>query len=396
MNILQVVPYFHPAYAFGGPAKAVYEIARELVKRKHQAVVYTTDAKDSGSRLTVDPVEVVDGIKVYYFRNLALMTVRKSNLFITPQLVSLAEKEIGKFDVIHLHEYRTFQNIVIAHYAGKYGVPYVLSARGSVPRIMAKQNLKWIYDVFFGYRILGGASKVIALSQAEAQQYKCMNVPEDKIGIIPCGIDLSEYANPPPKGSFRKEFNIDHDKKIILYLGRIHKIKGIDILLKAYSFAVNKLGFDDALLAIAGPDDGYLGELRQLLGSMRINDNVLLTGPLYGKDKLEAYIDADVFVVPSRYETFPNVILEAYACSKPVIASDVESIPDIVLHGETGLLFRAGGIEELSKMITYMISHPKEAEKMGHKARALVEEKFSIDKIVDSLENVYEKVFKRY
>jgi len=394
MKILQVVPYFPPAYAFGGPVKVAYQVSRELVKRGHEVVVYTSDAKGFGSRLRIDSDNNVDGIRVHYFRNLALTLVKKFKLFITPQLVSRAKEEVKKFDVIHLHEYRTFQNIVVAHYAKKCGVPYVLQARGSLPRIMAWQRLKWVYDVLFGYRLLRDASKVIALTRTEAQQYRDMGVLEEKIAIIPNGIDLSEYGNLPPKGSFKKKFNIDEDEKIILYLGRIHVIKGIDILVKAYAYAVKELGLNDVLLVIAGSDDGYLGELKQLLSSLDMTNDVLLTGPLYGKDKLEAYVDAEVFILPSRYETFPNVVLEAYACSKPVIASNVESIPDIISHGKTGLLFRAGDVQELAKRIAYMLTRPEEARNMGHRARKLVKEKFSIDKIVDSLEVLYEEILK--
>jgi len=388
------VPYFPPAYAFGGPVKAVYQVSRELVKRGHKVVVYTSDVKDFDSRLNTNPFKVVDGIMVHYYPNLAMMPVKKLKLFITPQLVSYARKDVNRFDVIHLHEYRTFQNIVVHYYARKYGVPYVLQARGSLPRIMAWRRSKWVYDVLFGYRLLRDAARVIALTQTEAQQYRAMGVPEDKIAVIPNGIDLSEYANLPPKGSFREKFSVDDDKKIILYLGRIHKIKGLDILVRAYAYVVNKLGVNDGLLVIAGGDDGYLDELELLLNQLRTADNILLTGPLYGKDKLEAYVDADVFILPSRYETFPNVVLEAYACSKPVIASNIQSISDIVIHGKTGLLFRAGNVQELAEMIVYVLEHPEEARNMGHSARKLAEEKFSIDKVVDSLEVLYEEILK--
>jgi len=388
------VPYFPPAYAFGGPVKAVYQVSRELVKRGHKVIVYTSDVKDFDSRLNTNPFKVVDGIMVHYYRNLAMMLVKKLKLFITPQLVSYAREDVNRFDVIHLHEYRTFHNIVVHYYARKYGIPYVLQAHGSLPRIMAWRRLKWVYDVLFGYRLLRDAARVIALTQTEAQQYRAMGVPEDKIAVIPNGIDLSQYANLPPKGSFREKFSVDDDKKIILYLGRIHKIKGLDILVRAYAYVVNKLGVNDGLLVIAGGDDGYLDELELLLSQLRTADNILLTGPLYGKDKLEAYVDADVFILPSRYETFPNVVLEAYACSKPVIASNVQSISDIVIHGKTGLLFRAGNVQELAEMIVYILEHPEEARNMGHRARKLAEEKFSIDKVVDSLEVLYEEILK--
>jgi glycosyltransferase involved in cell wall biosynthesis len=106
-------------------------------------------------------------------------------------------------------------------------------------------------------------------------------------------------------------------------------------------------------------------------------------------------VDSDLVVLPSRYEAFPNVVLEAYACSKPVVASNVGAIPDIVLHGETGLLFQAGDVKGLANAIAYMLANPEESERMGCNARRLVEEKFSIDRVVTQLEILYEKVLKK-
>ena len=102
-----------------------------------------------------------------------------------------------------------------------------------------------------------------------------MGVPEEKIAIIPNGIDLSEYASLPPEGSFKKKFGIKEKEKIVLYLGRIHKIKGIDILVKAFANVIKKL--DSVRLVVVGPDDGYLSELQALIKALRIEDNVLIT-----------------------------------------------------------------------------------------------------------------------
>jgi glycosyltransferase involved in cell wall biosynthesis len=392
VRILLVTPYFYPQWTYGGPVRGAYNISRELVERGHEVTVYTSDLNNGCSKID-KRVKEVDGIQVHYFRNVSAMTVRKMKLFITPGMVPAIRTQIQGFDVIHTHEYRTFQNILVHHYARKYNVPYVLQAHGSVPRIMAKRRLKWVYDVFFGHKLLRDASKVIALSQTEVQQCENMGIPNEKVAIIPNGVNLEEYKDLPSKGSFRSKFSIGEDVKMILFLGRIHKIKGIDFLVKAYAYLLEKLKLDNSLLVIAGSDDGYLGELKQLLSSMKMmTDDVLLTGPLYGRDKLEAYVDADVFVLPSRYETLPNVVLEVYSCSKPVIASNVESISDIVIPGKTGFLFPSGDIQELAEIIAYMLKHPEEAEEMGHRARKRVEDEFSIDKVADSIEVLYEKI----
>ncbi|MGB9726468.1 MAG: glycosyltransferase, partial [Fervidicoccaceae archaeon] len=228
MKILQVCPKFHP-FAASGSTMVAYQISKELARRGHLVVVYTSNMKDRYTKLG-SGFEKRDGVRIYRFRSIGTVVTRNMKIFITPQIILSLKKRLRSFDVVHLHEYRSFQNVIVHYYAKRYGVPYVLHAHGSLPRVGSWRILKWIYDALFGYRLLREASKVIALSHIEAEQYRSMGVPEEKIAIIPNGIDLSEYANLPPKGSFKRKFNIPDDKKIILYLGRIHKTKGIDFL----------------------------------------------------------------------------------------------------------------------------------------------------------------------
>jgi glycosyltransferase involved in cell wall biosynthesis len=395
VRILHVIPYFPPASAFGGPPRATFLVARELAKRGHEVTVYTTDAKDLRTRIWDGKApwveKEVDGVRVVYFRNLTMLTVKMFKLFVTPALPARAQKEVKGFDVVHLHEFRTLQNVV-AWAARDHGVPYVLQAHGSVPRVGSWKTLKLLYDAVYGYELLRGASCAIAVTKAEARQYRQMGVPEEKIAIVPNGIDLSEYSDLPPKGAFKEKFNVPEDKRIVLYIGRIHWIKGVDILVRAYALLAKQPGFKDTILVIAGPDDGYLSRVKSLVRELGISDSVLFTGPLYGRDKLSAYVDAEFVVLPSRYEIFGIVVLEAYACAKPMIASDIDAMSDIVSHGETGLLFRAGDEKELASALAHLLENPKETEKMGRNARKLVEEKYSIDKISAKLEEVYKEI----
>jgi glycosyltransferase involved in cell wall biosynthesis len=382
-----VTPYFYPAEAFGGPVKVAFDVGRELVRRGHEVVVFTSDAKDLENRLDVERDEI-EGMQVYYFRNLFMSLVKWSKLFITPDLPKKMMSDLKSFDIVHVHEYTTYQNIVVHHFAKKFGVPYVLQAHGSLPKI-GRQARKWIYDAFFGSTLLRDASKVIALSEIEAEQYKCAGVPAEKIAIVPNGIDLTEYSDLPPKGSFKKKFGLEKNEKIVLYLGRIHEIKGIDILVRAFANILHKL--DDVRLVIVGPDDGYLGEIEALIKALKIENKVLISGPLYGKDKLEAYVDADVYVLSSIYEIFGISLLEAYACSTPVIASSVGGLKDLVINGETGFLVEPGSIVELSRSIVFMIDNSASAKRMGMKGREFVKN-FSAWTVINRLECLYDEI----
>jgi len=368
----------------GGSAIVPYYISRELARRGHEVTTFSSDYK-----LSREWVESLHQVKVCPFKTWSSWI----KFYVSPGIMNHARKEIKHFDLIHMHNYRTFQNIIVHHYAKKYGVPYILQAHGSLPRISAWCRLKWFYDILFGYRLLRDASKVIALSRVEVEQYKGVGVPEKKITIIPNGIDLSEYADLPPKGSFKKKFNVPEDKKIILYLGRIHKIKGIDSLVKAYAHLTKKMNYKDAVLVIAGPDDGFFSEVKVLIKTLKIDDdNVLLPGSLYGMNKLEAFVDAKIYVLPSRYETFPMTVLEAYTCGKPVIASNVGDLKDLVIDGETGLLFETGNFKRLAEKTFYLLNNEDEIVKIGKKARRFVEDRYSIERVVDMLEKLYMEV----
>lgn len=387
MKILQIIPHFYPAWAYGGPTRNVYGLAKELIKRGHSVTVYTTDALNSKERIKRKE-EVVDGIKIRRFKNLSNTLAYNHNIFFEPSMLLEARKEVSSFNIIHMHAYRTIQNIIVHHYAKKRGVPYVLQARGSVLPIFQKQWLKKIFDATWGYRILKDAAQVIALTKTEAEQYKSRGVNEDKIEIIPNGIDPSEFDNLPKKGEFRRKYGLGDDQKIILYLGRIHKIKGLDLLAKAFTELPKEI--DNVKLVIAGPDDGYLSALRRLIKELHIEEKVLFTGPLYEEEKLEAYVDADIYVLPSSYEIFGITILEACACGTPVVVTDRCGIAESV-DGQAGLVVPYDK-EQLQHALLHMLGDDKMRLQFGEKGKLLVRQKFNWEKMAEQMEKVYQGV----
>jgi|Deesub1362A_J573_1020465.scaffolds.fasta_scaffold01100_3 glycosyltransferase involved in cell wall biosynthesis len=384
MKILQVTNFFKPSWEAGGPPRAVYEISRKLVERGHEVTVYTTDGFKY--RLNVEknkPVDV-EGIKVYYFRNLSNYLSKKWVLPTPYYLPIVARKEMKFFDIIHVHEYRTALTVITCYYAKKYSIPYILQARGSILPFFTKKKIKRFFDRIWGYKILRDVSKAFALTRIEAEQYKKMGIKEDKIEIVPNGIDLAEYENLPEKGRFRRKYGIRDDEKIILYLGRIHKIKGLDLLVSAFADLIKEI--DNVKLVMVGPDDGFLSILKSQIEKLGVSDKVLLTGPLYDGDKLEAYIDADIYVLPSRYETFPNTVLEALACGTPVIITNRCGIADIVR--KVGYVVRYDK-NQLKKKILRFLTNPQLRNAYSKKGKMLVKEKYDWSRIVERIEKIY-------
>jgi glycosyltransferase involved in cell wall biosynthesis len=386
LRVLQVVPAF--SNPFGGPVTVVRSVSKELAKR-HEVTVYTTTALDSKHDFKPKEEEI-DGYRVVYFDR-TLKELCYSGMFgqlnLSFDMMKAIKRNLKRFDIVHVHSWQQFPDILVHHYATMYGVPYVLQVHGSIPRIMTKKKLKWIYDILFGYSALRDASKVIALSQVEAKQYNSMNVPRKKIEVIPNGIDLSEYSRLPSKGCFRRKFSIDDDEKIVLYLGRIHRIKGIDILVNAFANTLGKL--ENTRLAIVGPDDGYLSDLEALIKALKIANNVLISGPLYGRDKLKAYVDADVYVLPSRYETFPMSILEAVACETPIILTENCGITEC-FRDKAGLVVKADSLN-LQEALLEMLMNGERRRVFRENCKTVMQ-RFSISETVSKLERVYEDV----
>jgi glycosyltransferase involved in cell wall biosynthesis len=142
------------------------------------------------------------------------------------------------------------------------------------------------------------------------------------------GIDLREFAKLPLFGVFRRNTGISDHERVILFLGRLIPRKGADLLIEALPL----LEDPNIKLVIAGPEveTGYTALLREKARTLGVHDRVLFPGPLYEDSQKEAYVDATVFALPSRYENFGNTAAEAIACGTPVVVSDRCGIAPLV------------------------------------------------------------------
>ena len=380
MKILQVIPYFYPAWRFGGPVRVAYDISRKLAERGHSVTVYTTDIQDENTRVKSSHRNV-DGVDTYYFRNLSLYAASRK-IFITPSLIFALKDNVKNFDVVHVHGNRTTQSPLLHYFLKKNSVPYVIQAHGGLPSASGRK-LKQLYDLLFGYALLKDASKVVALTQTEAKQYLGMGVPKEEIAIIPNGINLSEYANPLPKGSFKRKFRMKEEEKTVLYLGRIHESKGLGMLAEAFSLVAKKI--EDARLVLVGPDDGYASAFSTLATALGIREKVFLTGFVNKENKLAALIDSDVFVTP-RFYGFPITFLEACVAGCPIVTTSDELD---WIHDRVGFVTK-NSASALADAIATILQDEATRERSRNNCKAMVRN-FDMSKIVSQLEKVYEE-----
>ncbi len=378
MKILHVIPFLSPK--FGGSVTAPYLLSKELAQRNHDVTIITTDYHiDEQYAKSIQSA----GVKVISFHCSANI-----GLFLyTPSLKKWLDKNLNKFDIIHLHNFRSYQNVIVQKFAKKYGIPYVLQAHGSVLPFFEKQNFKKIYDLIWGNNILKDTRKCIAVSNVEREQYKTMEIPESKIIVIPNGIDLQEFDNLPEKGRFREKYRIRSDEKIILFLGRLHKSKGIDFLIQSFSY-VSKMR-NDIKLIIAGPDDGYSDTLLRRVKKYEIFDEVIFPGLLLKKEKYEALVDADVLVYPGIFEIFGLVPFEAIMCGTPVIVTDDCGCGEIVKDAECGYLVKFGDVNTLADLINDILTNPEKGRERVNKGKKYIKDKLAMKIIIAKVEELY-------
>ena len=388
MKILHVAHFFYPCLSAGGVVNASYQIAR-MQARDNSVKVISSDAckerlKFEESRYDVD----IDGIKVDYFKNIS-NRFKLATMLDTPLgAIFRIKKQIRDFDVVHVHEHRQTLSIIACYFARRYGIPYVVQAHGSVLPFFQKEGLKNIFDKVFGFKILHGASKVFALTEVEKEQYLKMGVEEDRIEIVPLGINIEEYSDLPEEGIFREKFNISKDDKLVIFIGRVHEIKGLDLLIDAFKELADSE--DDVKLAIVGPDDGYMDALNLRIAECDLSDKVIVTGPLYKSEKQEALVDCDLFVMPSKYESFTTSGLEAMACGKPLVLTKNNHIHDWV-DGSVGLACDDDKMS-LKDAMAEVLFDEELSKKFGMNGRRLIQEKYNWDMINEQILNIYESI----
>jgi len=389
VKILQLVLYFPPAWSYGGPVRVVYEISKELVKRGHEVTVFTTDVLDKKNRNDIDTnkMQLMEGIRVHYFRNISNRLAHDQSIFLTPKLYSHLRQFIREFDVVHLHEYYSIQSILTSYYCKKYKIPYILHAHGSLPPERGRSLRKKVFNKLVGKPILKYASRVIAISQYEKNQYLDSGIPEDKISVIPNGLQPQDFSALPSRSDFGKKYPVGDQDKVVLYLGQLMKLKAPDILLEAF-YGLNKT-LEHLKLVFVGPDRGFKNVLLEQVAKLNLGDKVIFTGLLTGRDKLAAYSRADVFALPSRSEGLSTVTLEAAACGLPVVISDRCGVPEVSRYN-AGEIVRCNK-DELKEALKRILTDSKLAQEMGQNGRRMVAEKFSWGTIVDSLLDEYKR-----
>jgi glycosyltransferase involved in cell wall biosynthesis len=394
LKVTFVIPYFYPAWQYGGQPRAAYELARSLARRGHSITVLTTDS-GGATRLTTQETgpkgrRKVDGVDIIYYRNVSNALAFRQRIFCSPAFWRDVKSRLEDTDILHIHELRSTMSVGAYRAAQSLRLPYVLSTHGGL-RHLGRKGIKVIFDRLWGNSILQGAAAVISISPVEQKDARRYGVRADRIEQLPNGLAVEDYKDLPAKGSLRQRWSI-HEAKIILFLGRLHWIKGPDLLLDAFHRLIQT--HRDAHLVIAGPDDGQERELRNRVSELKMEGRVTFTGFCDQRCKLEAFADAEVAVIPSRSEVFAITAIEALASECPVLLSDICGLYPSPTASQGALHFKSENVDDLAEKLDAVIKDPsiRSAAKDG---RRFVEAEFSNQRVGESAERIYRRVLQR-
>ena len=338
MRIAFAAPAYWPAQSFGGPVWVLRELAGGLVRRGHAVDVFTTSLTGLERRGTARTrVELVDGARVHYLAT----PLRFRWMGLTPSL-PLALLRAARPDVAHVFGFRDPLGTAVAAWCRARGIPYVFEPLGMFGPKLRKVVLKRALDKTILRGVVGGAELAIATSQVERRELLAGGVPAAKIAIRPNGFPEPVPPASSPSGVLRGRLGVDAATPLLLYVGRVARGKGLDLLLEALRT------LPDVELAIVGPDGGHgmTVELLRLRERLGLDGRVHLLGPEADRP-LDLYADADAFVLPSRHENFGMVAAEAAAAGTASVVTDRCGVAELLRdRGAIVVPYEAGAIRD--------------------------------------------------
>jgi glycosyltransferase involved in cell wall biosynthesis len=327
-------------------------------------------------------------------RNVSNALRGKLNLS-TPIRIQAAARHLireHRIDIVHCHELRTVENLLVTPAAHQLKIPVMLSPHGTLPLGTGRGGVKQGWDRLFGRTLLPRFDQIIALTSAEAADvreiWRLCGIPirDEQISIVPNGVRLDDFATLPPRDPFRQHWNLGSGP-VVLYLGRLQERKGVQLLIPAFAQAAQHT--PDARLLIVGPDEGMLPTLEAQVREHNCASKVIFTGLLTGQDKLAVLAAADLFALPAVGEGFSMAVLEAMACGLPVLLTPGCNFPE-VMEANAGLVVERE-INPLAEALRSLLTDADRRASMGRRARDMVIQQYTWPQVAAQLEHIYQQ-----
>lgn len=301
------------------------------------------------------------------------------------ELKAAWERLLRNSEGVHIHGLWETSTRVAAQMARRLGKPYVVSAHGMLEpwALRNKGFKKRVYAALIERANLQGASCLHALTEAEAQDYRRFGAT-GPVAVIPNGVTAPESATPE---AFFRAFPQTRGRRLLMFLGRLHFKKGLDLLVPAWAALARRS--PDALLVIAGPDsENTQAATQKLVNEHNLADRVLFTGMLHGDMKWSALAAAECFLLPSYSEGLSMATLEAMSLGVPVIITTSCHLPEVRRTG-AGWEIEAALADLMAAMEDLLNATPERNAERGSQGKRLVRERFSWEHVGVQMAELY-------
>ncbi|MBU4332090.1 glycosyltransferase family 4 protein [Patescibacteria group bacterium] len=380
---IAIITSTFPPYR-GGIGNVAYQEARELARLGNQVTIFTPRYDT-----TQDKVQKVDGLIVKRLFSL----LKFGNAAFLPQLLW----SLGDFNVWYLH-YPFFGGAEIVWLLKKFKKSKKIIIRYHMD-VVGRGSLEFFFNAHSRYimpKIIKSADRVIVSSYDYAHHSNIKELisgNQKKFTEIPFGVDLKSFIPSSKDDLFLDELGVAAEDKIAMFIGTLdkaHYFKGVEILLQAFSLLEDR----PYKLVIVGEGDlrSHYEKMAEKLG---ITKKVIFAGAPSDRDLPAFYNIADVVVLPSidKSEAFGLVLIEAMACAKPVIASDLAGVRSVVEDGVNGFLVKPKNTGELANRIDYVLSNIETAKQMGGRGREKVERVYNWERVGQDLSRILHELF---
>ena len=387
MRVLHICPYMHPSA--GGPPVVVERLCSLAPSEGWEASVITTSlyCDDDGTNLQTSLRQHIDA-KVLPIRGPRILKHASGAAEAIDQAVGIA-------DIIHLHTLWHPMNGMTRRACKRHGRKYVLMPHGMLDPYSLRQR-RWQKSIFLATLERSNLKEArrLVFTTAEEERAARETLPWLPPGaVIPLAADCpSHISREALAEKFRNLFPQAVDRRCLLFLGRIHKKKGLERILAALPEIARR--YPQVLLLVAGQGErAYVQHVEDLVRASQLCDHVLFTGGLAGEEKYGAFASAEAFILPSSQENFAISVAEAMHMAVPVIVSDKVSSWPFVVEAGAGFVVDEGDMElDLVQRVDDLLKAPDRAREVGERGRSFARVHFTWPRVVRDTTSLYRQL----
>jgi glycosyltransferase involved in cell wall biosynthesis len=386
MKIGFLSPFYYPAM-IGGIEWYLFHVTRLLASHGHEVTIYTTNSDGNGATLPRD--EKIGGVNVERFPTAFDLTYR---LKLWPGLLPALRR--ADCDILHVFDYAQFHNLAVQLVRGPHSwasAVTIYDIHSEIPRSPARSMPMSLYDKYLAKPSLQGYDRILIRTPYQAGFLRSLGVRHEAIRVTPPGLDPGNFRDPPSEDVQEARDRHGGDAKtMVLYVGRLHRIKGIDVLIRATGRVLSQ--GHTIQTVIVGPDsDGYGRLLRSLAAELGIEEHVDFAGYVDERQKWLLQSACDIAVLPSSFEGFGQSLIQAMARGKPVIATTRGAMPWVLEDGEAGALVEYGDDEALAGSIVDIATDDRLRRRLSRRGLRRASS-FSYPRLVEQLERIYASI----